>query len=287
MSHYDCTRNRFNPQNRFIGDIEDGKRYPFACYTKEESDERYARKSVETDVTALAEAVNGKASQADLAALTDTVSTKAANSDLQALAETVSSKANESEAVDIRARLDILEETDIKINSFAANQVLFEKGSSNTVTLTWSLNKTATTQQINGSTVTGTSKSYTGVFSDETYTLVVGDGHTTDSSEINVHFANQIYYGAAESINDITDLEKELSDNINRTVNITAGTGEYIIVAFPSRLGDAFVLADGIAGGFEESTKSVTNTSGFQETYKVFKSINANLGRTLVEIKEV
>ena len=42
MAHYDCTKNRFNPENRFIGDIENGLRYPFACYTKEESDERYA-----------------------------------------------------------------------------------------------------------------------------------------------------------------------------------------------------------------------------------------------------
>ena len=42
MAHYDCTKNRFNPENRFIGDIENGLRYPFACYTKEESDARYA-----------------------------------------------------------------------------------------------------------------------------------------------------------------------------------------------------------------------------------------------------
>ena len=73
----DCmnTRNRFNPENRFIGDIEDGKRYPFGVYTKEESDEKYAIKQTEADLVALAEAVG--------------------------------SKADEQECVDIRARLDL------------------------------------------------------------------------------------------------------------------------------------------------------------------------------------
>ena len=37
-------KNRFQPENRFVGDIEDGKRYPFDVYKKEESDARYAQK---------------------------------------------------------------------------------------------------------------------------------------------------------------------------------------------------------------------------------------------------
>ena len=90
-------RNRFNPGNRFIGDIEDGKRYPFACYTKEESDERYATKQAETDITAL----------------TAEVRTKAEQSDLQALEVIVSEKAAEQECVDIRSRLDLLEYSEL------------------------------------------------------------------------------------------------------------------------------------------------------------------------------
>ena len=43
----DWEKNRFQPETRFIGDIEDGKRYPFGVYTKEERDERYAVKKTE------------------------------------------------------------------------------------------------------------------------------------------------------------------------------------------------------------------------------------------------
>lgn len=112
MSHYDETRNRFNPQNRFVGDIEDGKRYPFACYTKEESDARYApistvsdianlnatvaTKATKADVTALEAVVGTKASQADFIELSATVDTKASISSVESLSETVNTKANQS-----------------------------------------------------------------------------------------------------------------------------------------------------------------------------------------------
>ena len=70
-------RNRFPHGHLLIGEIENGLRYPFGVYTKEESDARYAAKQTE----------------ADLAALNDAVE----------------SKADESELDDIRARLDALE----------------------------------------------------------------------------------------------------------------------------------------------------------------------------------
>ena len=107
------SRNRFNPENRFIGDIENGERYPYACYTKEESDAKYAEKSaieaVESEVTALSTVVSGKA--------------------------------DESECVDIRARLDALEYSAIAINSFSATPPICEIGSYNTIILSWELNK--------------------------------------------------------------------------------------------------------------------------------------------------
>ena len=126
----DCmnTRNRFNPGNRFIGDIEDGKRYPFGVYTKEESDEKYAIKQTEAD--------------------------------LAALAEVVGSKADEQECIDIRARLDALEYKDIEIVSFTASPSTCELGTTANVLLSWELNKTPTYQGIDGIPVQGNSKQY-------------------------------------------------------------------------------------------------------------------------------
>lgn len=94
MAHYDETKNRFNPENRFVGDIEDGKRYPFACYTKEESDERYADKNTETSVAALTAVVDTKAAQSDLEAVAADVARKANTSDLENLSELVETKAS-------------------------------------------------------------------------------------------------------------------------------------------------------------------------------------------------
>ena len=179
MSHYDNTRNRFNPDNRFIGDIEDGKKYPFACYTKEESDERYAIKSTETDLTEL----------------TAVVATKAAQSDLTAY-----EISNNAEIADIKARLDTLEDNPMQIISFASDKTVVEKGSTQDINLSWVLNKEAVAQEINGNAVTGTSKQYTSVTTDTEYTLTVSDGRHNDSKSVSVEFENHILYGVSADI---------------------------------------------------------------------------------------
>lgn len=284
MSHYDETKNRFNPCNRFIGDIENGMRYPFACYTKEESDERYALKS-EVDPTEL---------EAEIEALRAELATKANISDLTAilnrltaLETAVSQKADESECVDIRARLDALEGDAIRINSFTASSTSYEKGASATVTLNWSVNKTPTTQTINNVAVTGNTQSYTGVTDSTTYTLAVSDGDTNDVQSASVVFANRIYYGKAVNLSSVNTLNSVVSDEIARRFTVTAGEGEYIIYAIPARLGNAVFYVDNWEGGFDAPVEqTITNSSGYSETYKVYKSTNANLGTTTVDVRE-
>ena len=46
-------RNHFSPDNRFVGDIEDGFRYPFGCYTKCEADRIFVKKSEIPDIPAI------------------------------------------------------------------------------------------------------------------------------------------------------------------------------------------------------------------------------------------
>lgn len=252
----DWEKNRFQPENRFIGDIEDGKRYPFGVYTKEESDERYAVKATEQQVATLT--------------------------------TTVAGKADEQECVDIRARLDALEYKSIVINSFSAAPPVSELGSSQTITLAWSLNKTATSQNINGSPVTGNTKQYTGVTTGQTYTLNVSDGQTSASRSVSVSFANRIYYGAAADLSNVTALTGILSNDPERTITVDAGTDEYIIYAIPARLGDVTFFVSGFEGGFEDAVEqTLTNASGYSEAYKIYRSTRANLGETTVEIREV
>ena len=242
-------RNRFNPGNRFIGDIEDGKRYPFGAYKKEET---YSKEEV----------YNKQESDAKYA--------------------------TETEAVDIRARLDALEYKSIAINSFSAAPPVSELGSTQTITLAWSLNKTATSQNINGTPVTGNSKQYTNVTTGQTYTLNVSDGQTSASRSVSVSFANRVYYGAAADLTTVTSLSSVLSNDPERAITVDAGTGEYIIYAIPARLGDVVFYVGGFEGGFEDPVEQIlTNNSGYQETYKVYRSTNAGLGETTVDIREV
>lgn len=274
MSHYDETKNRFNPCNRFIGDIENGLRYPFACYTKEESDERYARKTTETDLAELEALVNTKASQTDLNAFEAQT-----NNSIAAI---------QSQIVDILQRLDALEFKSISIQSFTASPNLIELGSNSTITLNWIINKAATTQTINGEDVIGTTKQYANVSASTSYTLYVSDGNTTANKTITVNAANQIYYGVAANLSDVTALTKVLSDEVERTITVNAGAGQYIIYAYPARLGNVEFWVENFEGGFEPAVElNVTNASGYTELYKIYRSTNPNLGSTTVEIKEV
>lgn len=206
----------------------------------------------------------------------------------ESLSLAIAAKASEAEAEAIRARLDALEYVDVKINTFTASPSVCELGSSNTINLTWSLNKAATQQNINGTAVTGNSKAFTSVTTGTTYTLNVTDGNTSASKSVSVTFANQIYYGAASDLTTVTQLSKVLSNTKARTITVDAGTGKYIVYAIPARLGDAIFFVSGFEGGFEDPVEqTLVNASGYQETYKVYRSTNAGLGETTVDIREV
>ena len=242
-------KNRFQPENRFVGDIEDGKRYPFDVYKKSET---YSKEEVYSKE------------------------------------ESDAKYATETEAVDIRSRLNALEYKSIVINSFSAAPPVNELGSSQTINLAWSLSKQATSQNINGSPVTGNTKQYTGVTTGTTYTLNVSDGQTSASKSVSVSFANRIYYGAAADLATVTNLSSVLSNNPERTITVSAGAGRYIIYAIPARLGDVTFFVSGFEGGFEDAVEQIlTNASGYQEVYKVYRSTRAGLGETTIEIREV
>lgn len=249
-------RNRFPHGHLFVGEIENGKRYPFGVYTKEESDEKYATKQTEAD--------------------------------LLELSQIVATKASEVEAIEIRARLDALEYKDIEITSFAASPSTAELGSSVNVNLAWSLNKPATYQVIDGIPVQGNSKQYTGITATRTFTLSATDGETTATKQATVTFANQIYYGVASDLSNVTALSKVLSNKKSRTITVDADAGKYIIYAIPARLGSVAFYVGGFEGGFEDPVEqTLVNESGYQEVYKVYRSTNEGLGETTVDIREV
>lgn len=190
-----------------------------------------------------------------------------------------------TEMTDVLARLDALEYEPVKINSFTASPTTCEMGSSNSISLSWTISKAANLT-INGTTVTGSSYTATGVTSNQTFTLAATDGTTTDSKSVSVGFANQIYWGAASDTSAVASLlNKTLSNTKSRAITVNATSGKYIIYALPKRLGTVTFKVNGFDGGFSSpEEKNITNASGYTEAYYVYKSTNANLGNTTVVI---
>ena len=184
------------------------------------------------------------------------------------------------------------------INSFSNNTNTVEKGRTiNDVTLTWSMNKVPTTLTLDGVAVdtSSTSKAVTGLGlqSDKTWTLKAVDARNAASQKsTGVYFKNGRYWGVGtvdgSGIDNkfVQGLTKELSSNNSKTFTVNAGVGQYIYYAHPASFGTPVFNVGGFEGGFDLiKTFDYTNASGFKESYKVWRSKNANLGSTTVVVK--
>jgi hypothetical protein len=178
--------------------------------------------------------------------------------------------------------------------SLSLDKTIVEQGSTvNSVVASWSCSKTVVSQTFEGVDIDASLriKTYTTpITDDKTFTLTsTTSGGTTVTKTATLSFANGVYYGKSSSVTYdsalISSLTKVLSDSKARTITVTAGTGEYIYYALPTRLGTPTFSVGGFTGGFDlVATVSYTNSSNYTENYYVYKSTNANLGSTTVTI---
>jgi hypothetical protein len=102
-----------------------------------------------------------------------------------------------------------------------------------------------------------------------------------------------LYYGITEKEDTFLEADIEgltnhpnTNDNTQVWTAVTTGVGEYMLFAFPKRLGIPTFWVGGFEGGFEApETVSVTNANGWTEDYYAWRSSNSNLGSTVVETK--
>lgn len=155
----------------------------------------------------------------------------------------------------------------------------------------WGSNLTLTGGSFEGPTVTTEGVSYPVVGGNRSFVLHATDGSDSDTDANTYYFYNRRFWGATSTSGSYTEADieglsgNELSNSRAKTFTVNAGAGEYIVYSYPTRLGTATFTVGGFEGGFESpELVSVTNSSGYTETYYVYRSTNASLGSTTVVV---
>ena len=181
----------------------------------------------------------------------------------------------------VAAVLDDLLYTAIQITSFTNNVNTVEMGSTvDTVVLNWNYNKTPEELTLDGQGIDASLK---------TKTIDERDAEATRTTAIT--FLNGVYWGvgADQSSFDsafILGLTKGLQSSKVKTFTVNAGASQHIYYAIPTRYGTPAFKVGGFEGGFAKAaTIDFTNASGYMESYDIWKSDNAGLGNTTVEVK--
>ncbi|MCK9529364.1 MAG: hypothetical protein M0R77_02175 [Gammaproteobacteria bacterium] len=204
-----------------------------------------------------------------------------------------------------KARLDILEAQmaallykPMAITSFSASPNLVEIGSSvGSVTLNWSLNKTAATLAMTNYTGTpltpsDTTATVNGPFSsDRSWTLTVSDGTAnagnTATSTASLQFRNKRYWGVSPNTtltdSEIIALSSEFSTSKVKDVTYNATGGRYVYYAYPASFGTLnAVTVGGLAfSDFTTTVINFTNASGYASQYNLIRINNIQTGANI------
>lgn len=157
-----------------------------------------------------------------------------------------------------------------------------EKGTSQTITVSWTLKRgtevvTADSVTVNGEAASGTSKQFTGVTQTTTYTVrATKDGKTVQGSTT-ATFVAPMYFGFATAAQaselTITSLVKQaIKTSPNGTYNLTNDTdGKYLWLCVPNTMTINKVTSSGFAVPMEAQQSGSTSV----DTYKCYRSSSA------------
>ena len=202
----------------------------------------------------------------------------------------------------LKKSVDDLLYVPISIDEFKSSVTSAEKGSTVTeTTLSWTLNKDPEAVSIDGVAVeTLESADYTlrdlAITANKKFTLSATDERgKTVTKDATINFYNGVYYGVS-AIPEAYDSafiialgnsgKKVLRGSKLTSFTVTAGEGEYIYYCLPVSMGACSFKVGGFDGGFDlVATLAYTNEYGHTEQYYIYRSTNAGLGETAVEVK--
>lgn len=185
--------------------------------------------------------------------------------------------------------------TPIVISSFKSDPSVAEIGSMvDEVTLSWALNKDPKSQTLDSMAVATGARSVTltgtGLTETTTFSLVVIDERSAAVKKgVTLNFYNRVYYGVLEdgaAIDSaaILSLPGELQGSKALTFTVDAGATQRIVYALPTGYGTPVINIGGFDYEWEKTTIAFTNASGHTESYDVWVSPQAGLGRTTVKV---
>lgn len=205
--------------------------------------------------------------------------------------------ATEARIRDLESDVADLLYTPVAISGYQAVPREAEMGMTiDTVTLSWSLNKEPQTLSLDGTALAldATSHVLNGLNLTESnaWTLRATDERNAVSEKrTGITFLNGIYYGVAadpETIDStlVLSLTRKLTNSVVKSIDVSAGAGEYIWYCLPVRMGERKFKIGGFAGGFEFPViMDFTNASGYTEPYRIYRSSRPNLGAPEVEVE--
>lgn len=128
---------------------------------------------------------------------------------------------------------------------------------------------------------------------DRTFILRASDDDETVEAQTTVMFVNGFYYGVSDETESAIDgsfimkLFRQFTNDKKVSFQVNAEKGQYIYFACPSRFGTPRFYVGGFEGGFvmENNNVMFTNTSGYTESYQVWRSANSGLGSTFVDVR--
>lgn len=186
----------------------------------------------------------------------------------------------------------------IAVTAFTCTPSQAERGATVAdMTLAWAVNKTPTTLMLDKDAQDTASKGATlkavNLTANRTWILTATDARkATASRTAGITFYDKRHWFvagdlAAAALTDeiINQASGEYATSRAKTFTLTAGEGQHIYYAFPASWGTPTFKVGGFEGGFNLlTTFDHTNASGATVSYAVWKSTNANLGKTTVEV---
>lgn len=179
-----------------------------------------------------------------------------------------------------------------KINYFRGGGT-YEKGSSQSITLTWEYDREIDSQKINGVELAKSlrNKTYSNVNKDTSYTLNATSGNLTVNSTVSVKFSLKKYWGvsANDSLtnSEILTLDSGWASRAMSSTTFDCTGGKYVYYVLPSSMISGIEFWINGLQNTDWNTEEIrlTNASGYSENYTIFRINTIQTGVLKIEVK--